>query len=110
MNSVPSSYTRYFNAKYGNTQPLFCGPLCAKPIETRKYFRWLVGYVHDNHPSGLDYEFSSHRAWTDREQLPDWLDPAPALAVFGGVEGYLSYLDSRRRKQALDRELGFGRA
>ena len=109
MNRVKSSYTRYFNAKYGNTQPLFNGPVQAKEIAGRSYFKWLVGYVHDNHRDGVDYEFSSHRAWLDPEKCPGWIDPAPGLRVFGGEDEYRLYLEERSRRKSLDRKLGLGR-
>jgi REP element-mobilizing transposase RayT len=105
MNRVLSAYTRYFNERHGNTAPLFRGPVRAKPIRTRGYFKWLVGYVHDNHPSGLEYAFSSHRAWTDPEQRPAWLEVKPALEVFGGVREYSAYLEMRAQRKDLDREL-----
>jgi len=85
---VKSAYSRYFNKKYGNTAPLFNGPVRAKPIDSRAYFRWLVGYVHDNHRDGIDYEFSSHRAWLDSDHCPSWLDPEPGARVFGGLDNY----------------------
>ncbi len=109
MNRVKSSYTRYFNEKYGNTQPLFNGRVQSKEIDSPKYFKWLVGYVHDNHPDGFEYEFSSHRAWIDEDECPDWLDPAPGLRVFGGVDDYKTYLNDRASRKRLDSKLGFTR-
>jgi hypothetical protein len=105
MGRVLPAYTRYFNARHGNTTPLFRGPVCAKPIRSRSYFKWLVGYVHDNHPSGPDYEFSSHRAWVEPDFRPGWLEVDPAVKVFGDVDGYTAYLRKRRARKALDREL-----
>jgi REP element-mobilizing transposase RayT len=105
MNRVLSAYTRYFNDRYKNTTPLFRGPVCSRPIDSRRYFKWLVGYVHDNHPSGVDYEFSSHRAWVDAESRPGWLEVEPALKVFGGIGAYETYLEKRAQRKQLDREL-----
>lgn len=109
MNCVKASYSRYFNAKYGNTEPLFNGRFLAKEIDSPAYFRWLVGYVHDNHPEGLDYEFTSHRAWLDDSVCPMWLEPSPGLRVFGGVDEYEAFLSDRSRRKSLDRKLGFTR-
>lgn len=108
MNRVIGAYSRYFNRKYGEAETLFDGRYRAKPITTRSYFKWLVGYVHDNHRDGLEYEFSSHRAWVDPDQRPGWIDPKPALDVFGGIRAYARYLKLRDRKQEVDREIGFG--
>lgn len=105
MHSVKSSYTKYFNAKYGNTAPLFNGPARAKPINSRRYFKWVVGYVHDNHSEGVDYEFSSHRAWVDSAHRPAWLDAEPGLRTFGGIRPYLEHLATRAERKQLDAEL-----
>ena len=105
LNRVQASYTKHFNAKYANSRPLYAGPVCTKPIKSRGYFKWLVGYVHDNHPSGVEYEFSSHRAWVDQELRPGWLEVEPALKVFGGMGEYEGYLEKRARRKQLDREL-----
>lgn len=107
MNRVQAAYTRYFNSKYGNYRPLFNGPVRAKPVLSDSYFRWLVGYVHDNHPSGLDYEFSSHRAWVNEDERPGWIEPAAGLRVFGGVDEYLRYLALRNRRKEVEEELEF---
>ena len=107
MDRVKGAYSRYFNDKYGNTAALFNGPVRAKPIDSPAYFRWLVGYVHDNHRDGVDYEFSSHRAWLDSDHCPSWLDPEPGVRVFGGLDNYRDHLEMRRAKKQLDAELGF---
>lgn len=110
MELVLGGYSRHHNAKYGTNGPLFSGPYRAKRIGSAGYFRWLIGYVHDNHIDGLDYEFSSHRAWVDADECPVWLDPEPGLRIFGGLDGYREYLEQREQKRALDRSLGFGAA
>lgn len=109
MRRVMTSYARYFNAKYDNDKPIFRGRYRAKLLDTPEYFRWAVGYIHDNHPDGLDYEFSSHRAWVDRDQRPGWLEPEAAISVFGEIDDYNAFMQERATKQALDRRLGFGR-
>lgn len=110
MDTVLTAYGRYFNEKYNTTAPLFAGPYRAKRVTSAKYFRWLIGYVHENHPSGLDYAFSSHEAWIDDLRRPGWLAPEPGLKVFGGIAAYTSYLEQRKQKRALDHALGFGGA
>jgi REP element-mobilizing transposase RayT len=108
MDRVIGTYSRYYNQKYGTSGPRFAGAYRAKRVKDAKQFKWLIAYVHDNHPSGVDYEFSSHRAWIDETQRPGWLEPEPGLKIFGGVDAYLAYLDERKKKQELDRALGFG--
>ncbi|MFT4049604.1 MAG: transposase [Solirubrobacterales bacterium] len=110
MNRVKAAYTRYFNDKYGDTGPLSNGPVQAKPITSKSYFRWLVGYVHKNHRSDEWYEFSSHRAWVDESARPGWLSPQPAIAVFGSIDDYIDYLAKYDDKIALDKEFGHRRS
>lgn len=109
MGRVKADYTRYFNAKYGNDKPLFNGPVQAKRIDSHDYFKWLVGYVHKNHPRGDSYEFSSHTAWIDEQLTPGWLDPAPGMKVFGGKRAYLHYLSRFQTKREIDEELAHRR-
>lgn len=109
MHSVTVAYTNHFKRKYGVAPPVYNGPVRAKEITSPRYLKWLVAYVHNNHPDGLDYEFSSHRAWTDTRHRPGWLEPDPALAAFGGVDNYRAYLDQYRRKRSVDVELGFSK-
>jgi putative transposase len=103
MQPLMTEYSRYFNTRHGNTKPLFNGEYRAKPITNPRQFRWTVAYVNDNHPSGLDYKFSSHNAFIDENECPGWLNPKPALDVYGGKDGYLVYLENRRKRQALDK-------
>lgn len=109
MNRVKQEYTKYFNRKYGNSRPLFNGPVQAKRVGSLDHFKWLVGYVHKNHKNDENYEFSSHLAWIDQARRPGWLDPSTGLIEFGGVGKYLAYLQKFDAKRALDAELGHGR-
>lgn len=109
MNRVKGDYTVYFNRKYNNTAPLFNGPVQAKLIDSRSYFKWLVAYVHKNCGDDENYEFSSHRAWIDPQQRPGWVDPELGLKVFGGAGEYLNYLKTYDSKRQLDQQLGHGR-
>lgn len=105
MTEVLRVYVRYFNARHGTKGPLFAGPYRARPIESSKDFMWCVGYIHDNHPSGLDYRHSTHRYFLDAADAPGWLDVESALSVFGGLPAYLEYLGKRELRAELDREL-----
>ena len=106
MHHVLGPYVKQFNARHGQKGSMFSGPFRAKSIATPDQFRWRLAYVHDNHSSeGLDYRFSTHRNFLDPDDAPPWLDVEPALAVFGGLDGYLKYLDARDTRARLDRLL-----
>lgn len=102
MQSVISSYTRYFNKRHGTAGPLFAGPFRARPITTRKDFRWTIAYVHDNHPTGPDYRYSSHRAFMNDENRPAWLNTATPLKRFASISEYREFLDKREERAALN--------
>lgn len=106
MGRVLSTYTRHHHDKYGTSGPLFAGPYRARRIESPKSFMRRVGYVHDNHRrEGLEWRFSTHRAYIDPRHAPGALDVESALKVFGGRAAYLDYMSKRGERNTLDAEL-----
>jgi REP element-mobilizing transposase RayT len=95
MQSVLAIYVRYYNHRYHQQGPLFSGPFRANPLTDDKQFRWTTAYVHANHPSGPDYEYSTHRAFLDGDLRPGWLTTRRALERFGGVDNYVEYMERR---------------
>lgn len=75
-------------------------------MKSRAYFKWLVGYIHNNRDNDLAYEFASHTAWIDDHRRPGWIEPRWAIKVFGGQDGYLAYLEKFKAKRGLDADLG----
>ncbi len=98
-------YTRHFRKRHGLGGTLFAGRYRSKRVCDAKQFRWLIAYVHDNHPSGTDYRYSTHRYCLEAEESPTWIDAASALEPFGGVDGYLRYLEQRTARTCLNAEL-----
>ncbi|MFT4049624.1 MAG: hypothetical protein QM648_07270 [Solirubrobacterales bacterium] len=110
MRRVVPIYTRYYHRKYGTTGSLFDHEYCARRVTDRGWFRWLVGYVHDNHAAmGLDWPFSTHRLYLAPSDAPNWLEVEATLRQFGGLEAYLAYLERRQLRNTLDRELRYER-
>lgn len=105
MQRVLSSYTRYHHQRHGSTGPLFEGEYRARKITAAENFRWRIAYVHDNHPSGLDYRFSTHRLYLNPSDAPSWLDVESSLQSFGGLDGYNAYMERRSLRARLDAEL-----
>ncbi len=109
MACLMTAYVKYFNRRHGRSGPLFDGSFRARRLNTRREYRWAVAYVNDNHPSGLDYEYSSHTALVDPDQRPGWLKADSVLSEFGGTDRYLAYLgdrDLRKRLQTSFFDLG----
>lgn len=92
MNGLVSAYSKYHQARHDTSGRMYEGPYRATRLESPRAFKWIVGYVHDNHRQGPDYRFTSHRAFIDPEERPPWLNVDPALRIFGGVERYIQYM------------------
>jgi REP element-mobilizing transposase RayT len=101
MTGLSSAYVRYSNRRHGTGGSLFDGPYRARRLTTRKDFRWSLAYVHDNHPTGREYEFSNHRAFLDADERPGWLRIEPALAQFGAIEHYQEFFADRNLRKQL---------
>lgn len=102
MQSLLSSYVRYYNKRHNKSGPLFAGPFRARPLTTRKDFRWAIAYVHDNHHSGPNYKYSSHRAYIDENLRPAWLNTTTPLKRFDSINEYLDFLSKREERAALN--------
>lgn len=102
MQSLLTSYVRYYNNRHNKSGPLFAGPFRARPITNRKDFQWSIAYVHDNHPSGPDYRYSTHRVFVDESLRPAWLNTTAPLKRFGGINGYHHYLTKRTERATLN--------
>lgn len=105
MRSVLVAYTSYFNRRHGTSGSLFAGEYRARQLEDAKDFMWAVGYVHDNHASGLDYRYSTHGRYLRADHSASWLDVEASLSVFGGRAAYRRYMQKRADRAALDDEL-----
>lgn len=109
IQSLMTSYVRYFNKRHGRRGPLFDGEFRSLPVVGESTLKWTLAYVLDNHPTeGVGYRFSSSRFMLGEED-PDWIAWEAALEVFGGVAGYLAYLERREERKRLNREFGFSR-
>lgn len=107
MQRLMASYSIYFRAKYGGEGPLFNGPYRRKRITDDQQFRWTVAYVHDNHPSGPSYRYSTHRFW-DSGDCPSWIHAAEGLRAFGGPGGYAEYMRRKATRKEIDRDFFVG--
>lgn len=98
MRSVMRAYVGHFNAKYGESGPLFAGPNRARELMTAGKARTAIAYVHDNHGRNCVCEFCSNRFFTDQPHAPSWVSVELALEVFGGVSEYRRF---RRGRMAM---------
>jgi hypothetical protein len=106
MRRVMTSYTRYFNQKYGEAGSPFPGPYRARRVRGEKSFRWAMAYVNANHKRlRLDAPFSTHHLLAGADEAPSWLDAKNALQAFGGRAEYESYMKKYLTRAELDDDL-----
>lgn len=102
MNGVMTSYVRYFNRRHGRSGAMFRGEYRCTPKLDRYAEMTLIAYIHDNHGAECLCEFCSNALYLgDPEDVPSWIDLAPALAMFGGVAGYRRFRDTRSELKRL---------
>ncbi len=88
MAGLQSSYTQWFNRKYGRAGHLFQGRYKAFLVQEDRYLLALVRYIHENPKAARlvdrsgDYVWSSDRHYR-RGHGPSWLDLDEVLAILG---------------------------
>lgn len=102
MQSLISSYVRYFNRRHKTYGSMFSGPYRARPIESKKQLKYAIAYVHANHPDGPDYRYSSYGAYLDPAKRPCWLNTETPLDYFGGPTAYAAFMNNHATRAALN--------
>ncbi len=102
MKTVLALYVRYFNERHGGGGAMSLGEIRLRPAEDRRAALNAVAYVHENHGDHCYCEFCSHGAYMGHPaHVPPWLDVAEALECFGGVGGYIDWMQARRLQRAV---------
>ena len=89
MHGINSSYTGYFNRKYGRSGHLFQGRYRGILVEKDTYLLLLSRYVHLNPVrAGVvgrpeDYRWSSYPGYSGREKESRWVEYAWLFSQFG---------------------------
>lgn len=91
MQSMLTSYSKYFNKKYSRTGPLFESRYKASPVTGERYLLHISRYIHLNPRSWQRYEHSSIRYYLYGERA-EWLIPDRIKSLFAGAKDYLSFL------------------
>ena len=102
MQSVMTSYSRYFNLKYKRTGPLFESRFKAAHVSNQEYLEHISRYIHLNPRYWERYAYSSLKYFKS-VKYPEWLIPNKILELFKDVDGYISFLkDYEGHKAMLD--------
>jgi len=102
MRSLMTSYSGYFNRKYGRTGSLFESRYKASRIDTPQYLEHISRYIHLNPRYWQRYAYSSFRYYKQGEE-PEWLAPQRILDIFASRQEYVDFVaDYESQKQIID--------
>lgn len=91
MRSVMTSYSRYFNTKYGLSGALFESRYKASRISTDQYLMHISRYIHLNPQDWMAYPYSSIHSYFIG--APEWLEPRRIIELFGSLPVYADFLN-----------------
>lgn len=91
MSAIMTSYSRYFNAKYMLTGPLFESRYKASRISSDPYLMHISRYIHSNPDDWIVYPHSSIHAYY--MGAPEWLEPKRVINLFGSLPVYADFFN-----------------
>ena len=102
MQSIMTSYSRYFNKKYKRTGPLFESRYRASMITDDAYLQHITRYIHLNPRQWRSYEFSSLPYYLQQDTV-SWLRPERVLELFKSPAAYAEFVaDYEENKKLID--------
>jgi putative transposase len=108
MQSLLTSYSRYFNKKYSRSGSLFETRYKASLIYNQGYLEHITRYIHLNPKHWRDHPYSSLSFYLGRQHA-EWLRLESIMSQFDGTSDYLSFLedyeDNKRMIDELKHEL-----
>jgi len=105
MRHLDGVYTQRFNKLAKRDGSLFRGRYKALLIEENSYLLQVSRYIHlnpaakNNLKTAEDYNWSSYRAYLNKEERPNWLCTDRILDQFNNREGYYEYVSCGVDKQ-----------
>ena len=107
LHSVCSSYTTYFNKKYGRIGPLFQDRYKASLITNDGYLQHISRYIHLNPKNFKHYKYSSYKHIVSKSSI-SWLSSSHLLSFFDDeIEDYIRFLDDLNDYQESFDEIKF---
>jgi putative transposase len=100
MHGIMTSYSRYFNNKYGRTGPLFESRYKASRVSSDEYLLHISRYIHRNPDAWMDYPYSSIRAYLYND-LPEWLNKIHISDLYGSAIKYHEFLEDYKDKDEI---------
>lgn len=91
MRGIMTSYSMYFNKKYGSSGALFESRYKASRISSDPYLMHISRYIHLNPKDWMAYPYSSIHSYY--LGAPEWLRPMPVVELFGSLPKYADFLN-----------------
>lgn len=91
MRGIMTSYSMYFNRKYGLSGALFESRYKASRISSDPYLMHISRYIHLNPKDWMAYPHSSIHSYY--LGAPDWLQPDKVIELFGSLPKYADFLN-----------------
>jgi putative transposase len=92
MQSLMTSYSRYFNKKYKRSGSLFESRYKASMVIQEKYLQHITRYIHMNPKYWKTFQYSSLQYYFSAE-APEFLVADRIEALFKGRQEYLAFLE-----------------
>lgn len=103
MQSVMTSYSRYFNTKYKRSGSLFESRFKASRIASETYLLHISRYIHLNPRYYKRYPYSSYRYYTKTAPMEEWFQPERVTNLFLSPQAYSEFVaDYEDNKAVLD--------
>lgn len=100
MQSVLTSYSRYFNKKYKRSGSLFESRYKASMISDDSYLEHISRYIHLNPRNWQDYEYSSLSYYLHQDTV-SWIRPKRIIDSFSTPAEYLAFLENYAEQKKL---------
>ena len=101
MRGIMTSYSMYFNKKYGSSGALFESRYKASRISSESFLMHISRYIHLNPKDWMAYPHSSIHSYY--LGAPEWLQSTPIIELFGSLPKYADFLnDHADYKESLE--------
>ena len=110
LQHLAGKYTQEFNRRHVRDGALFRGRYHSVPITTDEHLLTALRYIHRNPTNDFgiepdDYEWSSHRSYSDQAPTTTWLQTSFLLSLTGGALGYAALVNSPLGTEHVDKIL-----
>ncbi len=108
IRSILTSYSMYFNKKYGRVGALFQGVFKAIDIHEENHLLWLSRYIHLNPINFTNYPYSSYDDYLQKKNT-SWINKSLILDYFSSnplkkSKNYQEFVENKKNNEGMDLE------